>query len=167
MRRSSYACFPIEQNINIFYHFTTASHTFHKLNIFLLLYIGRMRSICYNKLHINVSLTQAKSRSSQNGALPHYKPFPRLSVVLSCRWGRRGGSHSKLEEKIKATQSTLRLIWLYIIVFFPLVDILRIKVSTYMDLNHWGERYLDPVMICWTVSVWNVDNGLLWQCVGI
>lgn len=39
-----------------------------------------------------------------------YKDFLRLSNRLSCRWGRRGGSHTREKEKIKQHNSKNNLV---------------------------------------------------------
>ncbi len=50
---------------------------------------------CFCSLSIQAYLGQLKTD------LRFYKEFLRLSNRLSCRWGRRGGSHTIVKEKIK------------------------------------------------------------------
>ncbi len=79
--------------------------------------------VCFCILFIQAYLRQLKTD------LRLYKEFLRLSNRLSCRWGRRGGSHTRVKEKIKQHNNNNNLAVSYISQASSPVDIHNIKVG--------------------------------------
>lgn len=73
--------------------------------------------VCFCSVCIQAYLRQLKMD------LRLYKECLRLSNRLSCRWGRRGGSHTIVKEKIKQHNNNNNLVVLYISLASSPVDI--------------------------------------------